>query len=195
VLLCNSFFTAVLLFVIAGTASATLITFQESPQVSGATPPTNGDIISNGFLFDSSTDHTHFVNNFGGGDSGSTFFGSDDFAGVSTTTMTQVGGDAFNLLNLDLGNWFEKSSVLQITGYFSGGGSISTDIALGNFTTYVLNWNNINSLVFDSLSGAGDQYWGVDNINVSAVPVPAAAWLFGSALLGFFGFSRKKANA
>ena len=29
----------------------------------------------------------------------------------------------------------------------------------------------------------------------STVPVPAAAWLFGSALLGFFGFSRRKANA
>ena len=30
---------------------------------------------------------------------------------------------------------------------------------------------------------------------VSTVPVPAAAWLFGSALLGFFGFSRRKAKA
>ena len=30
--------------------------------------------------------------------------------------------------------------------------------------------------------------------SVSTVPVPAAAWLFGSALLGFFGFSRRKAN-
>ena len=29
----------------------------------------------------------------------------------------------------------------------------------------------------------------------STVPVPAAAWLFGSALLGFFGFSRRKVNA
>lgn len=29
----------------------------------------------------------------------------------------------------------------------------------------------------------------------STVPVPAAAWLFGSALLGFFGFSRRKNNA
>ena len=28
----------------------------------------------------------------------------------------------------------------------------------------------------------------------STVPVPAAAWLFGSALLGFFGFSRRKAT-
>lgn len=29
----------------------------------------------------------------------------------------------------------------------------------------------------------------------SPVPAPAAAWLFGSALFGFFGFSRRKANA
>lgn len=34
-----------------------------------------------------------------------------------------------------------------------------------------------------------------DAIMPSTVPVPAAAWLFGSALLGFFGFSRRKANA
>ena len=34
----------------------------------------------------------------------------------------------------------------------------------------------------------------VYNYNVSTVPVPAAAWLFGSALLGFFGFSRRKAK-
>lgn len=34
----------------------------------------------------------------------------------------------------------------------------------------------------------------IDN-SVSTVPVPAAAWLFGSALLGFFGFTRRKANA
>lgn len=29
-------------------------------------------------------------------------------------------------------------------------------------------------------------------VRVSAVPVPAAVWLFGSALLGFFGFSRRR---
>jgi len=37
----------------------------------------------------------------------------------------------------------------------------------------------------------------LDNVafNVSTVPVPAAAWLFGSALLGFFGYSRRKKQA
>ena len=34
-----------------------------------------------------------------------------------------------------------------------------------------------------------------DNFTVSPVPLPAAAWLFGSALLGFFGFSRRKSNS
>jgi len=29
-------------------------------------------------------------------------------------------------------------------------------------------------------------------VNVSAVPVPAAIWMFGSGLLGLFGFARKK---
>lgn len=38
----------------------------------------------------------------------------------------------------------------------------------------------------DNLLFAGD---------INPVPVPAAAWLFGSALLGFFGFSRRKAQA
>ena len=37
----------------------------------------------------------------------------------------------------------------------------------------------------------GDGF-GIDNIEISAVPVPAAAWLFGSAILGMFGFSRRK---
>lgn len=33
--------------------------------------------------------------------------------------------------------------------------------------------------------------WAVTEYSVSAVPVPAAIWLFGSALIGFIGFSRR----
>ena len=32
----------------------------------------------------------------------------------------------------------------------------------------------------------------INSMTVSTVPVPAAAWLFGSALLGFFGFKRRR---
>jgi hypothetical protein len=31
-----------------------------------------------------------------------------------------------------------------------------------------------------------------DNMNVAPVPVPAAAWLLGSGLIGLFGMSKKK---
>ena len=32
-------------------------------------------------------------------------------------------------------------------------------------------------------------------VNVNAVPIPAAAWLFGSGLLGLIGFARRKKSA
>jgi len=37
----------------------------------------------------------------------------------------------------------------------------------------------------------GDNKYGDINIDLAAVPVPAAFWLFGTALLGFIGFSRR----
>lgn len=36
----------------------------------------------------------------------------------------------------------------------------------------------------------GDRHWDL-NMNLTAVPVPAAAWLFGSALIGFVALRRK----
>jgi hypothetical protein len=40
-----------------------------------------------------------------------------------------------------------------------------------------------------NFNGSGVFY---DNLNVSAVPVPAAAWLFGSGLLGLVGVARRR---
>lgn len=57
-----------------------------------------------------------------------------------------------------------------------------------------------NTLTFSYAGGAqglGDESWGVNNVNVagavSAVPVPPALLLFGSALLGLLGLRRKNA--
>lgn len=41
-----------------------------------------------------------------------------------------------------------------------------------------------------SVTAKGQQY----QLNVSSVPVPAAIWLFGSAIAGLIGFSRRKAG-
>ena len=55
---------------------------------------------------------------------------------------------------------------------------------------YGLNFNNGGS-------GSGDKTffefaWAVHSGDVSAVPVPAAVWLFGSGLIGLVGFARRK---
>ena len=44
------------------------------------------------------------------------------------------------------------------------------------------------------LQGLADESWGLDNVmvQVAPVPVPPAAWLFGSGLLGLVGMARRK---
>ncbi|HYA39620.1 MAG TPA: VPLPA-CTERM sorting domain-containing protein [Candidatus Methylomirabilis sp.] len=47
------------------------------------------------------------------------------------------------------------------------------------------------------LQGLADESWGLDNVkvDVSAVPVPPAVWLFGSGLLGLIGVARRKTTS
>ncbi len=58
--------------------------------------------------------------------------------------------------------------------------------------------HNTDNLVLDfsaaGLQGLSDESWGLDNVHVeiAAVPVPAAVWLFGSGLLGLFGLMRRR---
>ena len=51
--------------------------------------------------------------------------------------------------------------------------------------------SNTHNLSF-SLTGSGPAYLSIDGISLSEVPVPAAVWLFGTALVGLFGFKRRK---
>jgi len=49
----------------------------------------------------------------------------------------------------------------------------------------------------NGLQSLADESWGLDNVRVqvSAVPIPAAVWLFGSGLLGLIGVARRKKAA
>jgi len=53
----------------------------------------------------------------------------------------------------------------------------------GTSSTLVFSDVTVGTISFDAL---------VDNVSVSAVPVPAAAWMFGSSLLVLIGASRKQ---
>ena len=51
------------------------------------------------------------------------------------------------------------------------------------------NWHNFQPL---ENSGSNEAFLNVDYTIVSAVPVPAAVWLFGSGLIGLVGLARRK---
>lgn len=81
-------------------------------------------------------------------------------------------------------------SVAELTTGWAGLGT-GAPREIGTNVAYGVNW------VFgDTLSNyvSGDPgYIVANNASVSAVPVPAAVWLFGSGLLGLTGFARRKA--
>lgn len=73
-----------------------------------------------------------------------------------------------------------------------GGGSPVSDFFGFNITDGLM----ADHVVFSISASSGFETIGMDNIAfVSAVPVPAAVWLFGSGLLGLIGISRRKKAA
>ena len=109
------------------------------------------------------------------------------------TELTQVGGGAFNLISIDLTEFFANPDGATVTFTRDGGFSQSFTLDANFFVPETFFFDSAfagtTSLRFDNVV----PFYQFDNIEVtvSPVPVPAAAWLFGSALLGFFGFRRK----
>jgi hypothetical protein len=80
---------------------------------------------------------------------------------------------------------------LEITGYLEGGGELSqllywtgaTQLSTHYFSS---EWSNLVAFEATGTSGA------YDNFVVTSVPVPAAVWLFGSALAGLGWLRRNR---
>ncbi len=68
--------------------------------------------------------------------------------------------------------------------------------------TYIRIWDNLNLSLDDHLlreihlssGSSGTEFGGWVYRDVSAVPAPAAVWLFGTALAGLVGFSKRKSR-
>ena len=96
-------------------------------------------------------------------------------------------------LGAGAGNQGRAGLILE-NGTLNGDGSI--DIALpglwdGQF--FGVGFNSAASAV--TLFGNSAGVWLEGTVNASAVPVPAAAWLFGSALMGLAGVARRRKAA
>ena len=130
-------------------------------------------------------------------------------SGSNALTMTGGDNDSFwtadfgvlaTSVSVDLGDHNADADRIFLSIFDSANNLINTltqDLAADfvGMVNLTLAGSNISYATFGTTGdlGLGGIY--ADNFSISPVPVPAAAWLFGSALLGFFGFSRRKANA
>ena len=76
-------------------------------------------------------------------------------------------------------------SNLQSNGYWS-----ATDyVAIGSRAWM---FSTVNGYQFYNSKTSGGYAWAVQSGDVSAIPVPAAMWLFGSGLIGLIGVARRR---
>lgn len=101
------------------------------------------------------------------------------FGGAEGTVGSALGAD-FSVVS--------SSTDYDITATYIDAIGVNGNTAVGDIYRYLL-------IDFGQRAFTGTLQFIQDTDNladISPVPVPAAAWLFGSALLGFFGFSRRK---
>ena len=193
---------------------AAIIDFEDLAQAPG-TDMVVGDITSRGFLFDSSTDHGHLVNDNFVSFNGTTWFGIDDFLcnscppGDNIVTMQNLTGATFSLERLEISEFFPpppNGVTVLVTGNIAGGGTVSRVIVLDeiadgsgpldDFQTEIFDasWMNLTSVTFDAITGGGDRWYALDNIQVdfaAELPAPGTLALLAIGLAGF-GFRRSK---
>jgi len=140
----------------------------------------------------SAEDTTSDGNNLDGGDAG---VSNDLDEGILFTFDRLVSLDYINF------DFFTSSDDFNLTVDGANTSIVvdyNADSIANPLVTDVL--NQFDEYRFNGIVGTSFLFWAdgdsdsfrIDRLEVSAVPVPAAAWLFGSALLGMFGFSRRK---
>jgi hypothetical protein len=129
---------------------------------------------------------------FGGGTGSQSIFWGEN-GSISTLSLADDGGARFDLLSLDASSLYNAGGVLTLTGTKAFGGTVQQNLNLnGSISTY--NITGMDKIVALDISFDGTTYsapFDLDNINMSVVPVPAAVWLFASAL-GFTGLWRRR---
>jgi hypothetical protein len=151
-------------------------------------------LISNqpdGTLIDQNDIVRNNIGIFSGGTSSQSLFWGANGAN-STISIVADSGLRFSIASLDASSLYNTAGDLTLTGTKAGGGTVSQTLTLnGDLTSYnVIGLGLVTSLVL-SFDGTVDAApYDVDNISLNAVPVPAAVWLFASAL-GMLGWLRR----
>ncbi|HSB98243.1 MAG TPA: VPLPA-CTERM sorting domain-containing protein [Spongiibacteraceae bacterium] len=131
--------------------------------------------------------------------SSSTFFAC--LCMLYSPTLSRTDGQLFSLHSLDIGVSSQDASgmfglpTFTLTGQRSDSTEFDYQFTINDGQWHTLSFDdnpdfsNIKSLVFYESTGLS---MALDNINVSQVPAPATAWLFGSGLIGLASAARRK---
>ncbi len=114
----------------------------------------------------------------------------------STSTLTQISGDAFDLISIDFADFFNflTSQTIQVIGTYDSGGTISMTVELSSIfglETFFFNWEALSQVTWTETSGNWLQ---LDNVvvqntvveqPVASIPAPGSLALFVLAFTGF----------
>ncbi|MBL1321258.1 MAG: hypothetical protein COA63_009395 [Methylophaga sp.] len=111
-----------------------------------------------------------------------------------TTQLSKVGGGIFDLFSIDLAK-IDGTSFGNVTFTRDGGHSqtfVSSSLSITETFLFDAGFLGARSVSWIQTSSfLGFHQFDNININVSSVPIPAAAFMFAPALLGFLGLRRK----
>jgi len=190
-------------------AQAVVLTLDFEEQAEGACASIGTSFVSQGVQFDKTGNTSGFFACNAGVISNSTSRAIVDANGQSQFDMTLASGDPFAFLSFDAGSRLEtpplRATGIRLTGFINGGGTVATDVVFNgddfeNFNlTGFLNLTSVSWLALNSSSSVLDPQFLFDNVVIdnmpSAIPIPAAIWLFGTGLLGLIGFSKRRKAA
>jgi len=135
------------------------------------------DASCSGFFSDTNTSYGY---NCLGSEMGNMFF--NVLGGAEGTSIVDTHNSNYDL--------FTNIQTSLFAQYWS-----STEYVPDNNGTTAWYFNFENSHQFRDYKVDRGFAWAVQSGDVSAVPVSAAVWLFGSGLIGLVGFARRKSNA
>ncbi|ROS05299.1 putative secreted protein [Sinobacterium caligoides] len=107
--------------------------------------------------------------------------------GRETMTFSFTSAVRLNSLTFDSGTWNDWTGKDQFRYTDSSG---FTTILKGGSNYWELGADNITSFTLSAVGNWTSSF--VSAVDVEAVPLPASAWMFGSALLGLAGMARRK---
>ena len=178
-------------FLFAGSANATLIDF-EGVATASTQLGVGNNYIEEGFNFfnPGATTDAAIIGQPFQNTTGSDYYTWNSPTGNNPVTLTSLLGSTFDLFSLDVGTKDNTLGSFDITGFFSGGGSVVHNVIDASaFTGISLNWINLDRVEFSYVSG---NFGAIDNlvIDSASVPEPATILLLGLGLAGL-GFSRR----